>query len=148
MDGLRQLLLNHPQNQKVLQFLRVPPDTEWKLWHWRSDPNGPDEGGILFFDTFGAGLPAATKVTLLIHNLMVNPKNGLVFGVHYGRGTFLVRCGLDQAEVAKSDRLRVAETMDGYVDIRELGPPWAFLSCFCEDEPEVLAAAYLRSQAS
>ncbi|MEO0771411.1 MAG: hypothetical protein AAFY72_18655, partial [Cyanobacteria bacterium J06649_4] len=79
-ESLRQRLLHHPENQKVLQFLNIPSDTHWQLHFWQPDRCGPDEGGTIFFDSFGAGLPAETKVTLLIQNLMVNPENGLIFG--------------------------------------------------------------------
>jgi len=145
LEVMRQRLLHHPENQKVLRFLDIAPDTHWKLRFWRQDRRGPDEGGIIFFDDFGAGLPADTKVILLIQNLMVNPENGLIFGVHYGRCTFFIRCDLTQLGIVDSARLRTGMTLDGYVDIRQLGSPWAFLYHFCEDEEEAVASAYAYS---
>ena len=81
---LKERLLRLPQNQEILRFLQIALDTNWKLLPWPQADCGFDEGGRIFFRKYGKNLPDDVKLTLGIHNLMVNTENGLVFAAHYG----------------------------------------------------------------
>jgi hypothetical protein len=144
---LKERMLRLPQNQEILRFLQIAPDTNWKLRPWPQADYGFDEGGRIFFK-YGKNLPDELKLTLGIHNLMVNTENGLVFAAHYGRCTFFVRCGSAKLGAPDTDRLRYGETLDGFVDARSLGPDWAMLNCFCEEEEQYLEWAYCLSRSA
>jgi hypothetical protein len=143
---LKVRLLRLAQNQEILRFLQIAPDTSWRLLPWPQADFGFDEGGRIFFRKYGKNLPDEVKFTLGIHNLMVNAENGLVFAAHYGRCTFLVRCGLTKMDSHNSDKFRSAETLDGFVDARRLGHDWAILNWFCEEEEQYLEESYLLSR--
>lgn len=145
---LKERLLRLPQNQEILRFLQIALDTDWKLLPWPQADCGFDEGGRIFFRKYGKNLPDEVKFTLGIHNLMVNTENGLVFAAHYGRCTFFVRCGLTKMGAHDSERLRCGETLDGFVDARSLGPDWAILNWFCEEEEQYLEGAYSLSHSA
>ncbi|MBW4642420.1 MAG: hypothetical protein KME23_05315 [Goleter apudmare HA4340-LM2] len=146
LEFLKHRIVGHPRNESLLQFVDVTPDNDWQLQTWRQADCGFDEGGQIFFDNYGQHLPENTKYTLLIHNLMVNPENGLIFGAHYSRCTFFIRCDFNKCRVANSDALRRGETLDGRIDIECLGSEWALLSCFVEQESENFEWAYLLTQ--
>ena len=145
---LKERLLRLQENQEILRFLQIASDTSWQLLPWPQADYGFDEGGRIFFRKYGKNLPDDVKFTLGIHNLMVNTENGLVFAAHYGRCTFLVRGGLTKMGAHDSDRLRYGETLDGFVDARSLGPDWAILNWFCEEEEQCLNEAYSLSRST
>lgn len=132
-------LLAHPSNAPLLSFLDVTSDLSPYFTPW--DDSGFDEGGSIFFG-YAAALPLDTKYTLNTVNVLVLPTNGLVFGVHFGRCTFIHRCDFARSGIANSDRLRVAVTLDDQIDVRSLGEDWAILNGFVEDEPEQLLWSY------
>jgi hypothetical protein len=142
LELLKERVLRHPDNQEILRFLRIAGDTGERLGPWPHAGSGFDEGGRILFDLFGKQLPNDVKFTLGIRNLMINPETGLVFAAHFGRCTFLVRCGRARLEGYNQEGLRHGETLDGFVDARSLGPDWTLLNWFCEDEQEFLEWAY------
>lgn len=146
LESLKRRMVGNPRNQSLLQFIGITPDIDCQLTTWRQADCGFDEGGQIFFDNYGRNLPENTKYALLIHNVMVNPNNGIIFGCHYGRCTFFIRCDFDKCGITNSHSLRRGETLDGPIDIQCLGSDWALLNCFVEEELENLEWAYLLTE--
>jgi hypothetical protein len=136
LAAVRERMLKNPRNVGILGFLKVAPETTFKLQAWPHAGSGFDEGGAIFFERYGGALPDRVKLTLGYHNVMVDAETGLIFAVHYGRCTFLAR-GADRR---RSDGAGTSETLDGLVDIRALDPEWRFLDV--EDEARQLEEAY------
>src|SRR5688500_12676736 len=100
----------HPANQRLLAYLAVGRQ---RLRPWNG--LGFDEGGVALLDDYGRALPGDCKWSLGAANLMLHPATGVIFAVHHGRFTFLLR-----SADASSPRRDVTETLDGPVDLRSL----------------------------
>ena len=142
-DSLLARLLGHSSNKAILSFLDIDLNSTPYFVPWDDDSVAAayDEGGRAFFG-FAPALPPETKYTLQTVNVLVTPNKGLIFGVHYGRFTFFHRCDFERSGISNSDRLRVSVTLDAEIDITSLGPDWAILNGFIEDEPEQLHWSY------
>jgi len=117
-----------PANERMLAWLRAGPDDRLRPWYGDSR----DEGGVVLFERYGAGLPDTCKWSLGVNNVLVHPATGLLFAVHWGRFTFLLR--QTGAPGRPND---VAETLDGSVDLRPLEGEW--WDWWFEDDEDVAA---------
>ena len=134
-DSLLARLLAHSSNAALLSFLDIAPDStpHFVPWDPDSETAAYDEGGRMFFG-YATALPPETKHTLQTVNVLVAPHDGVVFGVHYGRCTFFHRCDFARSGVTNSDDLRHGGFLDGDVNITCLGPDWAMLEKFFDDD--------------
>jgi hypothetical protein len=124
----------HPDNAAVLRYVGLRPED---VRHFAAGTDGSpfDEGGQIFFHRYGRLIPAPARCTLERWNLMVHERTARIFALHEGRFTIALRDGA-------SGRLQ-AETLDGHVDLRALGPGWALLDSDGGDEAEAaFAQAY------
>ncbi|MCM2416555.1 hypothetical protein [Streptomyces sp. RKAG293] len=138
MDYLSHWMHAHPANERILAWLRVGPDDRLKPFHGISI----DEGGVALFYKYGRDLPETCKWSLGINNVMVHPVTGVIFAVHYGRFTFLVRWY--GVPTRQND---TAETYDGTIDLRPLEHEWWSWSYYGFDEEIAdLHEAYARAE--
>lgn len=91
-----------------------------------------DEGSQVFFGEYGKLLSSEMKVSISIHNLLINPKTGEIFAFQYGRFTFLLKYHKEKAPISKPTLK--AMTADGFVDFDFLGNEWTILDVSFEDE--------------
>ncbi|HEU4537884.1 MAG TPA: hypothetical protein VFS00_27380 [Polyangiaceae bacterium] len=133
-------ILRHAHNALVLAHLKVGPTDYFAP----GDEVSPfDEGGMIFLHQYARHLPPEAKFVLGTTNVLAHPRSGRIFACHWGRFTIAVRCDFERAGLASTDRLRIAETLDGRVDIRCLGAEWALLQAVGgDDEEEALGWAY------
>lgn len=125
-------LFAHPDNASVLKHFAVKPATDFVT---PAMPSGFDEGGKLFFVTWGAGIAPEATCSAGVLNLMAHEQTARIFALHTGRLTVAVR--------RPGAGPCVGGTMDGWVDLRGLGPGWALFDP--EDEEETLARAHARA---
>lgn len=141
-DILAERIRAHRGNEKVLAFLdHAAAPIHLRPFHGMSF----DEGGVALFERYGAAIPEECKWSLETHNVMVHPRTGLIFALHTGRFTFLLRrdhrrAGTTPESTAAWARWR--ETLDGAVDIRALDPEWCIWSFEDEESREELSWAY------
>ena len=125
----------HPANERLLAYLGAG-DQRLTPFHGL----GFDQGGVALFEHYGQGLPEACKWSLGTANVMVHPMTGVIFAVHYGRFTFLLR-----RENAPVPRREFIETLDGLVDIRSLDDDWWVFWFEDDDDIAELHRAYERA---
>jgi hypothetical protein len=126
----------HPANERILAWLGVGPGDRLRPFHGLSF----DQGGVVLFRDYGRDLPETCKWSLGVNNVMVHPTTGVVFAVHYGRFTFLLRwLGV------RMRRCESVETLDGTIDLRSLEREW--WDWWCEDDDDIaeLHEAYARA---
>jgi hypothetical protein len=103
-----------------------------------------DEGGQIFFHRYGRSLPTATRCHLELCNILVHERTARVFALHHGRFTIALRRGRHTLRSYQSGTgtLR-SETLDGPVDLTQLGPSWTLYSADDDEEAqEAFLAAY------
>jgi len=127
----------HPANERILAWLGVGPDDRLRPFYSISI----DQGGVALFEEYGRDLPETCKWSLGAGNVMVHPATGMVFAVHFGRFTFLLRWY--GARVRLGD---TAETLDGTIDLRSLEHEWWSWSCEDDDDIAELHEAYGRAE--
>jgi hypothetical protein len=141
MSSLKKILGN-ADNRAVFNFLKIDPECENDLKN-AEDISGFDEGGIVFFEDFAGDLPIDCKWILGgMNNILVNPETGEIFAFQYGRFTFAFRCDFHRNNIKDPGPFQTGETLDARVDLRVLGPCWALLNKFHEDEAEQLNWTY------
>ena len=144
--SLLQKILAQPDNQPAFAFMKPDAEQESKL-NSGENISGFDEGGVVFFEEYAADLPVDCKWILGgIHNILVNPETGQIFAFQCGRFTFAFRCDFQRSNINNCTPFQTSETLDARVDITALGPCWALLNKFNEDEQEQLKWAYQLSQ--
>lgn len=143
LDKLLQKVLLHPDNTKVLRFLMIDlKDKNLTLRFWEDSGSPHDEGGILFFDEIAKKLPNNSKYSISGHNFLIEDRYGKIFGFHYGRATFIYRWHFFNKFYINSDNLRIEDTLDGLIDIRELGENWVIDCIWDEDDKLLLLKEY------
>ena len=144
--SLLKKISGHPDNRLAFAFMKLDVATENQLKSGE-DISGFDEGGVVFFEEYAVDLPADCKWILGgIHNILVNPETGQIFAFQYGRFTFAFRCDFQRSNINDPAPFQTGETLDARVDITSLGPCWALLNKFHDEEPEQLKWAYELSQ--
>jgi hypothetical protein len=143
MNDLLNLILDNPQNGKVLQFLKLENNNDLirSFRTWKNSYSGFDEGGCLFFDKYGEYISDSNKFSLDIHSVMINENTGEIFAFNTGRFSVFFKCNFERAKVQNSDKLRKGYTFDCITDISELGDNWCFMDCF-SNQKEQLKWAY------
>jgi len=121
----------HPANARILAWL----GTEDRLRPFHG--LGFDQGGVALLERYGRDLPDACKWSLGIANVMVHPATAVIFAVHHGRSTFLLR-----RLAASTGRPPFGETLDGRIDLRGLEDEWWSWSFEDDDDIVELHAAY------
>ncbi len=129
----------HAANERILSWLRVGADDRLTAFHGLTF----DQGGVALVENYGRGLPDACKWSLGPANVMLHPTSGLIFAVHHGRFTFLLRRG--GAPVRRYD---IVETLDGTIDLRSLEDDWWEWWCEDDDDLAELHNAYARAEHS
>ena len=76
-----------------------------------------------------------------VSNVMAHERTARIFALHLGRFTVAIRPDFGRGDGEYAGRLR-AETMDGEMDRRLLGPDWAMLFA---DSQEEAAGVFLRA---
>lgn len=128
--SIKRKILTHPQNRLLLNFFMISEESYFR----KMSSVIFDEGGQVFFEDYGVYLPQETKISIDIYNFFVNPFSGQIFGAHWGRFTFFIRFNFQKLGLKNNDNLRCALTLDGSVDIRELGESWGVLNCIFEED--------------
>lgn len=126
-------LFAQPDNEAVLRHLNVGGPADVRSFAAGVDGSPFDEGGQIFFHTYGRRVPAAARCTLGVVNLLVHPRSARIFALHAGRFTIALR--RDPAGGREIGGLR-GQTADGVVDLSALGPGWALFVRDDEDEAE------------
>ena len=127
----------HPDNVAVIAVLalRAPGRLERG-----ADASPLDEGGWIFH-RYAARVPRAARWAASIYNLLVHEQSARIFAFHRGRLTIALR----DEPAPDRDELRVAETLDGAVDLRALGPGWVIFRDDDGDAEERFARAHERA---
>ena len=133
MVDLDRLMHEDPANARILAWLGTGERDRLGPFHGL----GFDQGGVDLLLRYGRDLPDACKWSLDVANVKVHPVTGVIFAVHYGRYTFLVR-----RPGAPHGRPPFAETLDGTVDLRGLEDEWCSWSFEDDDEIAELHVAY------
>jgi hypothetical protein len=142
MADLLEKILDNPKNESFFHFVKLERTKQLTL-RPAVEINGYDQGGQIFFDEYAEDLPEETKRIIdITRNILVNEQTGEIFAFHFGRFTFAFKCDFEKNNFADYERFQTGTTLDDFVDIRELGPEWALLDRFCEDEQEQLGWAY------
>jgi hypothetical protein len=132
IDELSRRLHAHPGNARILRFLGAGAEDALRPW----SPSGFDPGGTAFMHELAAGIPVSCKYSVRVSNLLVHPETGVVFGVHHGRYTFLLRG--DPAPSAP----RVRESLDGVIDLRALEDAWYLYNDEEDDDATEIRRAF------
>ncbi len=133
MDDLTDRVRANPANASILAWLHAlgtaprAPITSWI-------PCGFDEGGVLLFEIAGAALPRTVRHTLGLHNLCIHPATAIIYAVHHGRCTYLLRLPDDPPRRHQP----FEDTADGPLDLTHLSPDWHIT--YLTDDAELLAA--------
>lgn len=106
----------HPANAGILAWIERGGAPS-RLSPYRS--SGFDEGGQMLMEVAGAGLPDAAKHALGVHNVCVHPETGVIYALHHGRYTFLVR-----EPDAPPREERWLSGIDGDLDLTPLEGEW------------------------
>lgn len=143
LEDLYDRIFGNHSNGRLLEFLKVDRSNLNNFHKWQDiDDGGYNEPGRYFFDTLGVHLPADTKYELSSRDVYIIPATGTIFACLYGRFTILARCDFARNGAENGDHWRIAETLDGHIDIRVLGSNWAILSKFDDEEMANLEWAY------
>lgn len=133
-------LFAQPDNAGVLQYL----GRDWTedVWYFEAGTDGSpfDEGGQIFFHRYGRLVPAATRCSVNNCNLLAHERTARIFALHEGRFTIALRSDIARRNLDCS-RLR-SETLDGPVDLTQLGSEWML---FGADSHEEAAEAFFRA---
>ena len=136
MNELLDKILNNPQNETVLHFLKLKRESS--LIHsfrtWKESYSGFDEGGCIFFEDYGEYIPDENKFSLSIHSVMVNNNTGEIFAFNTGRFSVFFKCDFIKSGSENSIYLKKGYTFDCITDITELGNNWCFMDKF--DNPK------------
>jgi len=124
----------HPANERILAYLGAD-DERLTPFHGL----GFDQGGVALFEEYGHDLPEACKWSLGTANVMVHPTTGVIFAVHRGRFTFLLR-----RANAPAARRESVETLDGFIDVSSLDADW-WVFWFDDDDIAELHRAHERA---
>jgi hypothetical protein len=143
LNELKSLIYSQLANVEILRFMEISEQESLRSWE---DEAIPFEGQLTFFEKYAQDLPSNTKYTWGIWSILVNPVNGLIFSLHFGRFTFIFRCVLPLDDLCHSASLQKAITLDDVIDISSLGENWAILNLFIEDEQSYLSMAYEQSE--
>jgi hypothetical protein len=137
-------LFAQPDNAPVLQYLGVRSPADVTSFAAETDNHALDEGGQIFFHTYGRRVPAAARCRLGIVNLLVHDRTARIFAVHRGRLTIALRRDLTPYGGNFFGGL-IGYTMDGNVDMSALGPGWVLFNWNDneEDEDEPFWLAYV-----
>lgn len=130
MDNLIKKIISSTENKSVLQAIDLK-SSKW-IKTGKEAISLFDEGSQIFFDEYGKLLPFETKVSISIHNLLINPKTGEVFAFQHGRFTFLLKYHKQKAPILESNLKAI--TADGHIDFEFLGNEWTILDASFEDE--------------
>lgn len=142
---LSKILMNE-RNNLVFSFFEIPikkPDTlqlnsindnnEWRH----------SEGLNDFFSYYAKYIPDNHKFLFNGLGLLLNPENGELYAVQFGRFNVAFKCDLKRNQLNDSDELRVHYNLDGIdADIRPLGNGWALAIKFVGDLEQQLMWSY------
>jgi hypothetical protein len=131
LEGLEQSVRSDADG---VQSLLGGAGAEDALRPW--SPSGFDPGGTAFMHELAAGIPVSCKYSVRVSNLLVHPETGVVFGVHHGRYTFLLR-----GDPAPSAR-RVRASLDGVIDLRALEDAWYLYNDEEDDDATEIRRAF------
>lgn len=135
-------LVAQPDNAPVLRHLGVRSASDPVRFVAEAEASPYDEGGQIFFEEYGRGLPARARCMLSHYCLFVHPRTARIFALHQGRFTVALRADFARCGVGDAEHLRVGVTLDGDVDLRALGPGWALFRDDDEDAEAQFAWAY------
>lgn len=141
MDIIKKII-SCAENKSILKALNI----ENSKWIKIGDQavSSFDEGSQMFFEKYARLLPSNTKVSISIHNMLINPKTGEVFAFQHGRFTFLLKYHKEKAPIL-APTLKTM-TVDGFVDFEVLGNDWTILDAdFEEEEAEQFLYAYQKT---
>ncbi len=141
LEILIKKVLDNPNNARILSFLSIDLNGNIHLSNG-NEISGYDEGGIIFFREYAKDLPSETKYLIDGNNVLINKNNGLIFGCHFGRFTFIFRCDFEINNIENSDKQRMGYTLDDWIDVKLLGEDWALLNNFYKDESQQLQLSY------
>jgi hypothetical protein len=125
--NLIDIIYNNRDNQALLSLLGLHYQRDKYVKIGKGVGSPFDEGSKIFFYKYGLGLPDEVKAELSGNNILINPSNGLIFGFHWGRCTFLIRCDFEKISFKNSDEIRKGITLDDYVNFTLLGENWCLV---------------------
>jgi|GEM_PF-1611709 len=143
MVDLLDKILTNPINKIVLDYFELDKysDPTPSFRTWANSFSGYNEGGILFFEDYGAYISDKNKFTLSIFSIMINEHSGEIFAFNKGRFSVFFKCNFFKSNTTNSDDLRKGYTFDCITDITELGDAWCFMDGF-DNPKEQLKWAY------
>ncbi|MCB9700991.1 MAG: hypothetical protein H6711_03805 [Myxococcales bacterium] len=129
------LVRRHPANAGILAWIDRGGASGWRLTPYQS--SGFDEGGQMLMEVAGARLPDAAKRTIGVHNVCVHPETGVIYAVHHGRYTFLIR-----EPDAPPRTERWLSGIDGDLDLAALEGEWRPTWLEDQEDFDALLAAH------
>lgn len=112
-------LFAQPDNERVLKLFKYERPEDVGTFAAGATASPFDEGSMTLFHDYGRLLPESARCSLSYHSVLVHERTARIFALLWGRYTFALRRGRN------GDQLRCGETLDGFVDLRSLGPEWA-----------------------
>jgi hypothetical protein len=135
-------LFAQPDNAGVLRHLRLHRPEDVRHFEAGTDGSPFDEGGQVFFHRYGRLVPAAARYSLELCNVLAHEHTARVFALHQGRFTIALRPDISRGGLDLCSPLR-GETLDGPVDLTQLGPGWVLFSADGDEEAqEAFLGAY------
>jgi hypothetical protein len=91
-------LFAQPDNAGVLLYLKLRRPEDARHFEAGTDGSPFDEGGQIFFHRYGRSVPAASRYSLELCNLLAHERTARIFALHEGRFTIALR-----ADVARGN---------------------------------------------
>jgi hypothetical protein len=137
-------LFAQPDNAGVLRHLGLLRPEDVRRFEPGTDGSPFDESGQIFFHRYGRLIPAAARCSLELCSALAHERTGRVFALHRGRFTIALRPDFSREGIDRCfcHPLR-GETLDGPVDLSQLGPGWVLFGADGDEETqEAFLAAY------